>query len=151
MIDRQTWGSWLQGPVATTRDDGDYPGRRLGLPESGPGSVARFGRRGVALGLDWAVALLIVRGLLGNSDAVLQWATLGLFAVTQAALVGTLGASPGHLVLRMRVVRTDGGPVGPVRALARSGLLVLAVPPLIWDRDQRGLHDRFAGTVLCRV
>jgi uncharacterized RDD family membrane protein YckC len=137
--------------VATTRDDGDYPGRRLGLPEAGPGSLARFGRRAVAVCLDWAVALLTVRSLLGNSDAVLQWATLGLFAVAQAALVGTLGGSLGHLLLRMRVVRLDGGPAGPARALARSALLVLAVPPMVWDRDQRGLHDRFAGTVLRRI
>jgi uncharacterized RDD family membrane protein YckC len=137
--------------VATTRDDGDYPGRRLGLPEAGPGSLARFGRRAVAVCLDWAVALLTVRSLLGNSDAVLQWATLGLFAVAQAALVGTLGGSLGHLLLRMRVVRLDGGPAGPARALARSALLVLAGPPMVWDRDQRGLHDRFAGTVLRRI
>ncbi len=151
MIDRRTWSSWLQGPVAATRDEDDYPGRRLGLPEAGPGSIARFGRRAAALCLDWAVALIAVRGIVGDSDAALQWVTLGLFAVMQTALVGTLGAGLGHLALRMRVVRTDGGPAGPLRAAARAVLLVLAVPPLVWDRDQRGLHDKLAGTVLCRV
>jgi hypothetical protein len=38
-----------------------------------------------------------------------------------------------------------------LRSAARAVLLSLAVPALIWDRDQRGLHDRFLGTVLLRV
>jgi hypothetical protein len=29
-------------------------------------------------------------------------------------------------------------------------LLCLSVPALIWDRDQRGLHDKAAKTVLVR-
>jgi hypothetical protein len=35
--------------------------------------------------------------------------------------------------------------------LIRSLLLCLGVPALIWDRDQRGVHDRVPGTVLVRV
>ena len=145
---RETVGSWLEGPVAATSAAGDHPGRRLGLPAAGPGSVARFGRRLVALCLDWGLALLVSRGLLHGDE----WATLGVFALVQLAFVATLGGSPGHLALGLRVVRLDdGGPAGPVRALARAVLLSLAVPPLVWDRDQRGLHDRFVGTVLVRV
>jgi uncharacterized RDD family membrane protein YckC len=145
---RETVGSWLDGPVAATSDDGDHPGRRLGLAAAGPGSVARFGRRLLALCLDWAIALLISRGLLGGDE----WSTLAVFALVQLAFVGTVGGSPGHLALRLRVVRVDdGSPAGPVRALARAVLLSLAVPALVWDRDQRGLHDRFVGTVLVRV
>lgn len=30
-------------------------------------------------------------------------------------------------------------------------LLCLAVPALIWDRDQRGMHDRAANTVVVRM
>jgi len=144
---RETVGSWLEGPAAATRAPDDYPGRRLGLPESGPGSVARFGRRLLALFIDWGVALLISRGLLHGNE----WATLAVFTVEQVVLVATLGASIGHLLLRLRVVRLDGSAAGPLRALGRAVLLALAVPPLIWDRDQRGLHDRFMGTVLRRV
>lgn len=147
MPDRRDIGSWLEGPAATTREPGDYPGRRLGLPESGPGSVARFGRRAVAIAVDWALALLVARAFFAAD----QWATLGVFALAQAAFVGTLGASIGHLLAGLRVVRLDGGPAGPLRALARAALLAMAVPPLVWDRDQRGLHDRFVGTVLRRM
>ena len=48
-------------------------------------------------------------------------------------------------------ISLDGTAVGPVHALGRTLLLVLAIPPLVWDRDQRGLHDQFMGTVLRRV
>ncbi len=145
---RQAVGSWLEGPVAATSAEGDYPGRRLGLPQAGPGSVARFGRRLVALSLDWALAMLVSRGLLRGQE----WSTLAVFAVVQLAFVGTLGGSPGHLALGLRVVRVaDGAAAGPLRAIARAVLLSLAVPALVWDRDQRGLHDRFIGTVLRRV
>jgi uncharacterized RDD family membrane protein YckC len=144
---REAVGSWLEGPAAATRADDDYPGRRLGLPQSGPGSVARFGRRLVALFVDWGLSLLVARGLLDGQE----WTTLGVFALEQVLLVATLGGSLGHLLLGLRVVRLDGTAAGPARALGRAVLLSLAVPALIWDRDQRGMHDRFMGTVLRRV
>jgi uncharacterized RDD family membrane protein YckC len=152
MADRRTIGSWLEGPGSVTRDAGDFPGRRLGLPERGPGSVARFGRRLVALFVDWVLALLVARLVLRvDSWNGLQWAALAVFTVYNAVLLGLVGSSVGHRLLGLRLVRVDGGPAGLPRAAARSVLLSLAVPALIWDRDQRGLHDRFVGTVLRRL
>jgi uncharacterized RDD family membrane protein YckC len=152
MVDRRTTGSWLEGPASLTRAPGDYPGRRLGLPEQGPGSVARFGRRLVAVCVDWFLALLIARVALGVEDwNALQWATLAVFTVLNTVLVGTLGGSVGHRLLGLKVVRLDGTEAGLARGAARSVLLSLAVPALIWDRDQRGMHDRLVGTVLRRV
>lgn len=110
------------------------------------GSVARAGRRVVAIAVDWAVSLLISGGLLGGDP----WWTLTVFGLMQVLLVGTASASIGHRLLGLRVVRVDGGWAGPVRALVRAALLCLAVPALIWDSDQRGLHDQAAGTVLVR-
>ena len=54
-------GSWLSGSEAGS-DAGpdDYPGQRLGLPEHGPGSIARFGRRLAALLIDWFIAYGLV-------------------------------------------------------------------------------------------
>jgi hypothetical protein len=42
------------------------------------------------------------------------------------------------------------GYLGVWRPLARTVLLCLVVPAVIWDRDQRGMHDRLIGTVLVR-
>ena len=146
MADRAVVGSWLQGPGSLTRDADDYPGRRLGLPQTGAGSVARFGRRFVALCIDWGLSLLIAGGLLGGNE----WGTLAVFAVANVLLVATAGQSVGQRLLGIRVSRLDGGAPGAARALGRGVLLALAVPALVWDRDQRGLHDRFMGTVLRR-
>ena len=38
---------------------GDYPGERFGVPETGPESVAGFGRRLTALTVDWLLGYLI--------------------------------------------------------------------------------------------
>lgn len=147
MVDRRLIGSWLSGPAQTTREPDDYVGRRLGLPEEGPGSVARFGRRLLALCLDWALCLIVSRGFFGADP----WATLGIFAVENAVLVSAAGTTVGHRVFGMAVTRLGGHRVAVWQAVARAVLLSLAIPALIWDRDQRGLHDRFLGTVLLRT
>jgi uncharacterized RDD family membrane protein YckC len=109
--------------------------------------VARLGRRLSALILDWGLSLVLSRLVLHGNE----WTTLGIFALLQALGVTAFNGSPGHLALGMRVTTLDGASAGPLRALGRAVLLSLAVPALIWDRDQRGLHDRFVGTVLRRV
>ncbi|UER54657.1 RDD family protein [Kineosporiaceae bacterium SCSIO 59966] len=145
MVGRRDVGSWISGPssVAQGRDD-DWPGRRLGRPRQGAGSVARVGRRLLAVGVDWALASAISAAFLDGDP----WGTLAVFGLAQLVLVGTLGMGVGHALLGMRVVRLDGGWAGPGRAAVRTLLLCLAVPALVWDRDQRGMHDRAAGTVL---
>jgi uncharacterized RDD family membrane protein YckC len=117
------------------------------MPQTGPGSAARFGRRLVAIGVDWGLSLLVAHGLLGGSE----WATLAVFGISSALLLAASGQTVGYRLVGIRLSRLDGGPAGPLRAIGRSALLVLAVPALIWDRDQRGLHDRFLGTVLHRT
>ncbi|GAA0646656.1 RDD family protein [Streptomyces thermocarboxydovorans] len=129
-----------------------YRGEQLGLPESGPGSIARPGRRLGALAVDWSLCVLIAYGLItdGYGQATSNWALL-IFLVLSILTVGTLGFTPGKRLFGLRVVQVGTGQVHPGRALLRSVLLCLAVPALIWDRDGRGLHDRLAGTVEIRL
>lgn len=144
MVDRKDIGSWLSGP--DTSGISKYPGERLGLPESGPGSIARAGRRIAAIMIDWAIALLISNFAFGG-DA---WATLAIFAVEQILLVGTLGYSIGHRAVGIQVVKAGGGAAGPLAALVRSLLLCLVIPAVIFDPDHRGLHDKAMDTLLVR-
>ena len=44
----------------------------------------------------------------------------------------------------------DGRPVSLLVALLRTLLICLVVPPVIYNRDRRGLHDLAAGTVTVR-
>ena len=154
MVNRKDIGSWIEGPGASSRDGGSYPGSRLGLPQRGPGSVARFGRRLVGVLIDWLLCSLVAAGLWGYSitggDSG-SFKPLVIFAVQHLVLVGTIGFTIGHRVVGLRVVRLGGGLPGFVPALARTILLVLAIPALIWDRDDRGLHDKVAGTVVIRA
>jgi hypothetical protein len=165
-LTRADLGSWLSGPSAVidpdgarqgTRPDGSpwrYRGERLGLPESGRGSLASTGRRLLALAVDWAACLLLVRLFLPHLDYGTPgsgWATLGFFAVEVWLFTSLAGASFGQRLLGMQVVRFGGSAPGPLLALVRTLLLVLVVPALVWDRDGRGLHDRLPGLVLLRT
>jgi hypothetical protein len=105
-----------------------------------------LGRRIAALAIDWGTAVVISIAFF-HYDA---WATLGIFAVVQAAFLLVVNGSPGHLILGMRVVPVVAGYLGVWRPLARTVLLCIVVPAVIWDRDQRGMHDRLIGTVLVR-
>ena len=144
MVDRKDIGSWLTGP--DTSGISKYPGERLGLPESGPGSIARAGRRIVAIMVDWGIALLISNLVFGGDS----WANLAVFAAEQMLLVGTLGYSIGHRLVGIHVVRLGGAPAGPLAAVVRAVLLCLVIPAVIFDPDHRGLHDKAMTTVLVR-
>ncbi len=126
--------------------ENSYPGERLGLPETGTGSIARPGRRIAALAIDWACAVVISIAFF-SYDAL---ATTAVFAIVQILFLPTLGGSPGHRLLGLRLQLVGGGWVGLWRPIVRTVLLCLVIPAVIWDADQRGLHDKAAGTVLLR-
>jgi len=135
-----------------------YPGERLGLPETGSTSIARVGRRIGALLIDYIAASIIATGFFGYDQFALpteagltMFAPMIVFAVLQIVFIPTLGGSPGHRILGMRVVRYGGGWIGLWRPIVRTLLLVIVLPAVIWDADQRGLHDKAAGTILIRA
>lgn len=143
--------TWLGG-VRSAGIDLGYPGERLGLPEEGSGAVAGFGRRLGAIVIDWLICTwAIAQGFLGVDPVERGWVPLAIFAGTTLLLVGTMGMTFGMRLLGIRVAALDGGRPGPVAVAVRTLLLCLAVPALIWDRDQRGLHDRAANTVVVRM
>lgn len=129
-------------------DLADYrAGARIGLPAQGPGAVAGWGRRLGGLTVDWAVSLLIVAAFVGRDVwtgyGFVQWAPLLVLWLQTTVLTGLLGTTIGHRVLGLRVVRVQARDraLGVGRAALRALLLCLAIPPLVADRDRRGLHD----------
>ncbi|MGJ0204447.1 RDD family protein [Leucobacter sp. gxy201] len=127
----------------------EWPGERLGLPESGPGSVGRPGRRILAIAIDWALAAIPAYLLIGGNTPEL-W-NIACFALLQIVFIPTIGGSLGHRLCGMRVVPLPGGWVGLWRPVVRTVLLCLVIPVAVWDSDQRGFHDKIAGTVLIRA
>ncbi len=134
-----------------------YPGERLGLPPTGSGSVAKLGRRILALLIDLAAATLIAYAFFGYTDPVTAvrfpepWVSNVVFIVIQVLFIPTIGGSPGHRLLGMRLMRVDGSWTGVWRPVVRTVLLMLVLPAVIWNSDNRGLHDQAAGTVLVRA
>ncbi len=131
-----------------------------GLPPTGVGSVAPFGRRVLALLVDWVLCQLIAMPLFGMewgrvSGTEAFWPLL-LLLVENAVLVATLGTTVGHRVLGIRVVDVRAASAGatvppaPLRSLARAVLLCLFVPALVMGPDGRGLHDRAARSIVVR-
>ncbi|MGI8576315.1 MAG: RDD family protein [Nocardioidaceae bacterium] len=131
-----------------------YPGQRLGLPETGSGAVAGWGRRALALAIDWALSMLAVAAFIGpavwSSQGVARWAPLTVFAFEVWILTTLLGGSAGQIVTRVVVRRTSGSPLDIIRALVRTLLICLVVPPVIYNRDQRGLHDLLVDSIALR-
>lgn len=151
-------GSWLSGPRSVLEpgaDSGDgtgqrYKGERLGLPQSGPGSIASSGRRAFAILTDFLLAAGVA-GLFTYPDLPRNWSLLAWFAITIIA-VAFFGFTPGHAIFGLRVARLDGSPlVGLPRAALRTGLIFLVIPAVIWDADGRCLHDKASNTVVIRV
>ena len=130
-----------------------YPGSRLGLPADGPRSVASWGRRILALVVDWFASMLVAAAILGGAvwgQGWEAWAPMGVFALEAGLLTALMGGSFGQLLMRIVVVRVDGRPLGLLQALGRTVLICLVVPPLIFNRDNRGLHDLAFKTIALR-
>jgi uncharacterized RDD family membrane protein YckC len=108
--------------------------------------VAGIGRRFGALVIDWLMCEIIAIALFRD----LYW-TFVVFAVENYLLTALTGYTAGKRLLGVRVARLDGKPVGLVWALVRTVLLLAVIPPLIFDGDLRGLHDKAANTVVIRT
>ena len=123
-------------------------------------SVAPLGRRLAALILDWVLCELIVAGVTRHSIfngardpqyfTTLYW-TLLVFGLEVWLLTAISGITVGKRLLGIRVIRTNGSRPGFGWALLRTVLLFFVVPPLLSDRDLRGLHDRAADTIVVRI
>jgi uncharacterized RDD family membrane protein YckC len=123
-----------------------------------PGSTVRFptaswGRRILALFVDWIASTLVVIAFVGLDEygepgSPVQAYTLGVFVLESALFTLLLGGSFGKLATRLRVVPAAGrGSLrNPLALLGRQVAIALVIPPLVFRPDGRGLHDLLAGT-----
>jgi len=146
--DQPTPSSAADQPTPSSAADATagYPGQRFGLPERGPMSVASMPRRLLALLIDWLLSMLIAYWLTHS-----QFWTIAVFSIETYVLTALTGSTVGKRLLGIRVIRTGGGLVGFRWALVRTALLLTVVPPLLTDRDLRGLHDRASDTIVVRL
>lgn len=155
-MDRKDIGSWLLGPKAALEQQGidlGYPGKRLGLPETGAGSIARMGRRLLALSIDWLTSNLIVNAFFDFRYGSTQSGTFTLliFVIQVSFFTALIGASFGQQILGVGIRAVNGTRLGVIQCVLRTVLLALVIPALIWDRDGRGLHDKLTNAVALRI
>jgi len=139
-----------------------YRGERLGLPEDGQASLAPASSRLLALAVDLIASTLIAALFVaaihhGHRDNDLasrlpgSWSLIPLFVDYVLGML-LAGQTLGMRLFRLRIIRVDNQyePVNPWRAVVRTVLLFLFIPALVWDKDGRGLHDRYSDTAVVR-
>ncbi len=147
--------SWLPGSPAGPGVTPPYPGEKFGLPADGVNATASFGRRLAAIFVDWMIAYVLTLAVVGV-DALgapdTSWTILGVWYLLTVLPTAVLGMTAGMVVLGLRVARTDMARfVGVPRALLRTVLIALIIPPLARDADGRGWHDRATTTIVIRT
>jgi uncharacterized RDD family membrane protein YckC len=118
-----------------------------------------MGKRVLALLIDWFLCYLIVSALTHHSVTKVtdsaywatQYSTLVACFLEMWLFTAVSGFSVGKRVVRIRVTRTNGARPGFGWAALRTILMFFVIPPLISDRDLRGLHDRASDTVVIRM
>ena len=116
--------------------------------------TASWGRRILALFVDWVASTLVVVAAIGLEDYTdtgnaSGFIVLGVFVVESALFTALVGGSFGQVATRLRVVSTDGaGNVPLLKAVGRQVLIALVIPPLVFRPDGRGLHDIAAGSAV---
>lgn len=127
----------------------EYAGQRLGLPETGRGSVASWSRRVGALFIDWFASLFVVNVLVSLTGTEIPGALLNLlvFFAEVTLFTALLGGSFGQLALRVGIVRVDGSQLTILHAMIRTFLICLVLPPVVFNPDRRGIHDLVVKTI----
>lgn len=129
-----------------------YPGKSVGLPASGRGSLASWRARLAALIVDWAASMACATGAFGmavvNGHGWQVWMTYVVFFVECTVLTALAGGSFGQILARIAVVRLNGEPIGWWRAAVRTFLKCLVVPAIVIGAERRALDDLVLGTVV---
>ncbi len=112
---------------------------------------ASWPRRIAALVIDWFASILVTVGILGLGgyvdDPRSGWMVLGIFALEVSVLTALAGGSFGQLLVKVRVLTTEGRALGLLPAIVRTLLICVVVPPMIFRPDTgRGLHDLWTGS-----
>ncbi len=116
------------------------------MTEQLPFATASWGRRFLALAVDWIASACVAALFFGWGNRG-HWVALLIFVLESALGTAFAGGSFGKLLTRLRTVRVAGDPrVDLLPAVARQIMVAVVVPPLIFRPDRRGLHDLAVGT-----
>ena len=109
---------------------------------NGDSALAGMGRRFFALTLDWLMSWAVGSLIFDQGQGRPFWLMLVFFAEI-VILTWLTGASAGQRLLGLTVRSyPDGAPIPLLRIVARTVLILLVIPAVVFDAQGRGLHDR---------
>ena len=111
-------------------------------------------RRIVALAIDWGASILVAQVIPGVSEYGSRsnsLATLAIFTFEVVILTWLMGASFGQKLVGLRIISIDGKNIKLIQAIVRTFFIILVFPPLLADKENRGLHDKIARTKLIKL
>lgn len=116
------------------------------------------GRRLLGITFDWIACYAVALGFFAGSGSFTERVpharipVLILLFAEYSLLVAFGGASFGHRLVRLKVVRfSDGGTPTPIQALIRTVLLVPLITAVTFDENGRGVNERLSNTVIIDV
>jgi uncharacterized RDD family membrane protein YckC len=111
------------------------------------------GRRMLGLLIDWLLCAAIAWGFFDGGQATPPpYVTLFIFFGQYLVFASLGGATPGHRIVGLKIVRfSDGQMPSPVQALIRTVLLVIVITAITFDQNGRGINERLSNTVLVRT
>jgi uncharacterized RDD family membrane protein YckC len=103
--------------------------------------------------IDWLMSYAIAIGFFVEFGEPSMGAVVFIIFTVQYLIFTALGgATPGHRITGLKVVRfSDGGMATPIQALIRTGLLILIITAITFDQNGRGINERLSNTVLVRT
>jgi uncharacterized RDD family membrane protein YckC len=107
-------------------------------------------------------AVLVVRSVfsvtsnhVGTVAAVIAASAFAVWVIAYFVVFWTTtGQTPGNRVMRIRVVRSNGGRMRPRHALIRLGAMAISLPlfwgylPILVNARRRGVPDVMSGTIV---
>lgn len=113
------------------------------------------GRRLLGFTLDWLASYGIALGLFGGGGDLAarldrsRGTTILIVALEYFILVTLSGASFGHRLVGLKVIRfSDGGQPTVKEAAIRTLLLITLITAITFDENGRGINERLSNTAL---
>jgi len=146
---------------------------REGVAPLGAFTYATVGRRFVAIFIDGLILMAVIfipvmiltvvltasmkasgtQELPGWFMPIMLIVEYGLPAAYEIFFIGKYGATPGKMLMKVKVVSADGGPISYGRATGRyfakmlsALILYIGFIMAFWDDEKRALHDRICQT-----
>lgn len=112
--------------------------------------IAGMGRRFAAITADWLMSWAVGSLVFEQSQGRALWIP-GVFFLQIVLLTWLTGASAGQRLLGLSVRSyPQMGPLGFAKVVARTLLILLVIPAVVFDSQGRGLHDRIARSAVFR-